>query len=309
MVLDAVPAHVHEFRNVLHAFLRRTSHIWLGTRTAHHRTPMQHVCNLHSYTTKHTPLISFLWGNSTTSRASYVFTGRYIGYLAGSRSRISFHMLWILLAATVKHSNITVVGGPLYDRISREGFILGTIVIIGGAMFIPFPFFHNVCTNTHTKSHRGRTQTHSLRDFSQIWVLSVLSAVQGTYFGASDAGNSVCFLRLHGAKANPWLQAMHFTYAIGTTVCFQYSTYSPFSKRSYSVCCFFRLDLSSSVHSFASHQNHTQQHLSSLVCRIHTNDNLYMHTQRESTKHTNTFILSSRSFDSLGSLALLVPSI
>ena len=73
---------------------------------------------------------------------------------------------------------------------------------------------------THTHSwKRGTLEDTSLLLCAQIWVLAVLSAIQGTYFGASDAGNSVCFLRLHGAKANPWLQAMHFTYAIGTTVC------------------------------------------------------------------------------------------
>ena len=60
-----------------------------------------------------------------------------------------------------------------------------------------------------------------------MWPLVVLSGIQGIFFGSSDAGNSVSFLRLHGSKANPWLQAMHFTYAIGTTVC-----------SGISLCCF-----------------------------------------------------------------------
>ena len=88
-----------------------------------------------------------------------------------------------------------MIGGPLYDIVNREGLIFGIIVIIGGAVFAPFPFFKN------------------------IWVLVILSGIQGVFFGASDAGNSVSFLRLHGSEANPWLQAMHFSYAIGTTVC------------------------------------------------------------------------------------------
>ena len=63
--------------------------------------------------------------------------------------------------------------------------------------------------------------------FPQIWVFTVLSAVQGFFYGGADSGNGIVFLRLHGDKANPWLQAMHFSYAVGTTVCFFHYSSQP----------------------------------------------------------------------------------
>ena len=89
-----------------------------------------------------------------------------------------------------------MLSGALFDFIYRESIIIGVSVIISGACHIGIPFL------------------------SSIGGIIALAAIQGFSIGVMDSGGSVCFIRLHGEKVGPWMQAMHFSYAIGTAVCF-----------------------------------------------------------------------------------------
>lgn len=89
----------------------------------------------------------------------------------------------------------TVLSGPLFDWVYRESLLIGASVVVSGICHIAIPFVHRIAP------------------------IVVLAALQGFSIGALDAGGSVCFIRLHGDKVGPWMQAMHFSYAIGTAVC------------------------------------------------------------------------------------------
>jgi hypothetical protein len=53
---------------------------------------------------------------------------------------------------------------------------------------------------------------------SQLWILILLGVVQFLSFGVLDTEGHVCILRIHGKTVGPWMQAMHFFYALGTMV-------------------------------------------------------------------------------------------
>lgn len=52
----------------------------------------------------------------------------------------------------------------------------------------------------------------------QLIFIIILCVLQGLSVGALDTGGSVCILRLHGLKVDPWMQAFSFFFAVGTTV-------------------------------------------------------------------------------------------
>ena len=87
-----------------------------------------------------------------------------------------------------------MVSGPLFDHLKREGIILGVTGILSGVCNILIPFVNS------------------------LWPLVIIHALQGISFGAVDAGGSVCLIRIHGDLIDPWMQAMHFFFALGTTV-------------------------------------------------------------------------------------------
>jgi FHS family Na+ dependent glucose MFS transporter 1 len=109
--------------------------------------------------------------HSTTDKTSFIFTGRSVGYLTGS-----------------------LLSGPIYDKIHREGVFLGLSVVIGGVCHCAIPFCRS------------------------LYLVIALSALQGISFGALDTGGSVAIMRLHGDGVGSWMQAMHFFFAIGTTI-------------------------------------------------------------------------------------------
>eukprot|EP00727_Mastigamoeba_balamuthi_P005835 m51a1_g1871 putative sodium-dependent glucose transporter 1 (453) ;mRNA; r:663393-665335 len=119
------------------------------------------------------PALPLLAAQARTSldRVGLMFFGRSLGYLAG-----------------------TLTSGHLFDRIRREGLLLGSSLCLTGVASCAIPFV------------------------PKLWMLVGLSFLEGISFGALDTGGSVCMLRLHGDRVAPWMQAMHFTYAVGTTV-------------------------------------------------------------------------------------------
>lgn len=75
------------------------------------------------------------------------------------------------------------------------------------------PFVKNVI-NQSTRVHHS----HIFSFFEQIILLYVISVIQGLAFGALDVIGNVCILLLHGDKVAPWIQAMHFFFALGSAV-------------------------------------------------------------------------------------------
>lgn len=86
----------------------------------------------------------------------------------------------------------TATSGPLFDHVSRESLVIGASIIIAGVCQIAIPFVRSIV------------------------VIIVLALLQGLGMGAMDSGGSVCCLRLHGERAAPWMQAMHFAFSVGS---------------------------------------------------------------------------------------------
>jgi fucose permease len=53
---------------------------------------------------------------------------------------------------------------------------------------------------------------------SSVFVLGILLFCRGLTLSAIDAGSNCLLIRLHGSKSGPWLQALHFFFALGCCV-------------------------------------------------------------------------------------------
>lgn len=132
-----------------------------------------------------------------------MFSGRSGGYFIGcSLSPFLDGATGFHIVCSPSVHTFAVLSGPLFDWVYRESIIIGVSVVLSGVCHIAIPFVHRIAP------------------------IVVLAALQGFSIGALDAGGSVCFIRLHGDKVGPWMQAMHFSYAIGTAVCFFSSHFS-----------------------------------------------------------------------------------
>ena len=86
----------------------------------------------------------------------------------------------------------SLIGGPVIDLVYREGLVIGPMLILSSVLNFALPYVKSV------------------------YLFLGLMGVQGLAFGAYDATMAVMFTNLHGKAMPPWMEAIHFSYALGT---------------------------------------------------------------------------------------------
>ena len=115
----------------------------------------------------------------------------------------------------------------------------------------------------------------------------MLCVLQGLSTGALDTGGSLCLLRLHGSKVDPWMQANSFFFAIGTTVhinsSFKHAHVIVYIHISPSSFPYVSLDIA--IHCWSDHRRHRQPQTI-----VHCNRYSHLHTRNIHAFHATVQI-------------------
>jgi MFS transporter, FHS family, Na+ dependent glucose transporter 1 len=119
------------------------------------------------------PTLTNLAENTSVAldQISIIFSARGFGYLIGS-----------------------VVGGRLYDSVSGNPIIIGTMTF-AAVMLALIPLV------------------------SQLWLLVIVIFLLGAFQGVLDVGGNTLLVWVHGRDVSPFMNAMHFFFGVGAFLC------------------------------------------------------------------------------------------